>query len=245
MATDTQSTPGGISRTNVRSLTTELGPPPDTLNNGDRLTQPEFHALYEKMPENVHAELIGGIVYMASPLRARHGSNHSWLTTPFVHYEWATPGTQVCDNSTIILGKASEPQPDLLLRVLPSHGGRTETDADGYVVGPPELVVEVSDSSRSLDLGMKRREYAGAGVLEYLVLNLRDQRLHWFDLAADREFVPDADGVYRVRVFPGLWIDAAALFARDLRRLLTTLDAGLATPEHAAFAAALAAAKTA
>ena len=220
-----------------------LGDPPDELRNGDRLTQREFHAIYSRMPANFHAELIGGIVFVASPLKLLHGRNHFPLGSVFLAYENATPGTESADNATVILDEASEPQPDLLLRVLPDHGGRSGTDPGDYVSGPPELVAEVSDSSRSIDLGLKRREYATNGVLEYLVLNLRDRRLHWFDLAADRELAPDADGVYRVRTFPGLWIDPAALFARDLRGLLATLDAGLATPEHAAFAARLAAAK--
>jgi hypothetical protein len=37
------------------------------LENGDRLDQRTFHARYVRMPENCRAELIGGIVFMASP----------------------------------------------------------------------------------------------------------------------------------------------------------------------------------
>ncbi len=32
------------------------------LENGDRLTQPEFHRRYEAYPEDVKIELVGGIV---------------------------------------------------------------------------------------------------------------------------------------------------------------------------------------
>ena len=49
------------------------------------------------------------------------------------------------------------------------------------------------------------------------------------------------DGVFRSEVFPGLWLDPEALIADDMDRLIATLDRGLATPEHAAFAAQLAA----
>jgi hypothetical protein len=62
----------------------------------------------------------------------------------------------------------------------------------------------------------------------------------------DRRLVavpPDADGLYRSTVFPGLWLDPGALLARDGRRLRAVLDRGLATPEHAAFVARLAAAR--
>ena len=85
--------------------------------------------------------------------------------------------------------------------------------------------------------------HAAAGALEYLVLNLRDSRLHWFDLKANQELTADPDGIIRVRVFPGLWIDPAAVVARDLRALLATLDKGLASADHAAFVAELVAAK--
>ncbi len=45
----------------------------------------------------------------------------------------------------------------------------------------------------------------------------------------------DADGRIRSEVFPGLWLDPAALFDKSARRLTAALERGLATPEHAAF----------
>jgi hypothetical protein len=44
-------------------------------------------------------------------------------------------------------------------------------------------------------------------------------------------------------VFPGLWLDPHALAAGDRAALRAALDRGLATAEHAAFAARLAAAR--
>ncbi len=52
-----------------------------------------------------------------------------------------------------------------------------------------------------------------------------------------------ADGIHRSRVFPGLWLDEAAFWARDFRRVRAALEQGLATPEHAAFVESLAAAR--
>jgi hypothetical protein len=54
---------------------------------------------------------------------------------------------------------------------------------------------------------------------------------------------PGPDGIYRSKVFPGLWLDAEAIFSEDLDRLIEVLEQGLATPEHAAFTAKLAEAK--
>ena len=109
--------------TRLLAVPPPVGDPPDELRNGDRLTQPEFHELYKQAPAGVRAELIGGIVYTASPLRARHGSNHLWLGTAFVYYQGNTPGTQVCDNATVILDGDSEPQPDLFLGSGPNTAG--------------------------------------------------------------------------------------------------------------------------
>src|SRR5438094_514223 len=44
----------------------------DPFENGESLTQPEFHRRYADYPDDVKAELIGGIVYMASPLSLPH-----------------------------------------------------------------------------------------------------------------------------------------------------------------------------
>ncbi len=65
----------------ARSIATGLLP---LLENGDRLTRAEFERRYQAMPDLKKAELIEGVVYVASPLRYRqHGQPHSdimpWL----------------------------------------------------------------------------------------------------------------------------------------------------------------------
>jgi Uma2 family endonuclease len=111
------------------------------------------------------------------------------------------------------------------------------------VKGAPELLTEIALSSRSLDLHAKREDYARYGVKEYLVFALREKKLYWFDLQKDRELKIDADGICRVRTFPGLWIHVAALLRRDHKRLMRTLNRGLKSAEHAAFVSKLAAAQ--
>jgi Uma2 family endonuclease len=222
--------------------TTELEKP--EMHTGDRMTQPEFHRIYEQMPEGFRAELIGGIVYVASPLKIKHGKNHPPLTTLFFVYTSATPGVETGDNVTVILGEDGEPQPDLFLRILPEFGGQSRTE-DDYVVGGPELMAEIANSSRSIDLHAKKDDYARHGVLEYLVLCVRERQLRWFDLQANQELSADTDGVMRVRCFPGLWIHVDALIAQDARQMLATLEQGLASPEHAEFVRRLAAQRTA
>jgi len=150
-------------------------------------------------------------------------------------YQGATPGVQAQDNSTVILGESSEPQPDLHLRVLPTFGGRVRQNRKGILTGPPELVAEVAHSSEAIDLHGKRRDYQNGGVLEYLVLLIRDSSLRAFDLRSGKDIPVDSDGVYRSKVFPGLWIDVDAVFRGDVQRSQRVMNKGLKSPEHAAF----------
>jgi Uma2 family endonuclease len=211
------------------------------LVEGERLDQAEFHRRYEAMPHGVKAELIDGVVYIPSPIGIDHGGASAAAIYWLGLYAMETPGAQVLDNATTILDARSEPQPDALLRIRPEFGGQTSDD-QGYVRGAPELVVEVAKSSRFIDLGPKLSAYERAGVLEYVVRALDPNEVLWFWLVqgALRRVDPDADGLYRSAVFPGLWLDPAALLAGDARRLRQVVEQGLATPEHAAFVARLA-----
>lgn len=214
-----------------RPAPTKLAP----LYNGDRLTQPEFHRRYAAMPEDVKAELVGGIVYMPPPVGPGHGEADIRLGTILTMYEAATPGVRASHNTTVILGERSEPQPDIHLRLLPEAGGRVVANTRGMLTGAPELVVEVAHSSEALDLHAKRADYTQAGVLEYLVLLVREGQLRAFDLSGNAELPVGRDGVYRSKVFPGLWIDPAAVLSGDLRRVFAVLDKGIKSPEHGVF----------
>jgi hypothetical protein len=46
---------------------------------------------------------------------------------------------------------------------------------------------------------------------------------------------PDESGLLRSEVFPGLWLDTAAMIGRDMPKVLQRVQEGLATPEHAQF----------
>jgi Uma2 family endonuclease len=204
------------------------------------MTQAEFHRRYEAYPEDVKFELIGGIVHMAAAMKRPHGVYHPELSAVLTMYKAGTPGVEVADNMTAILGDEGEPQPDLMLRLLTECGGQTHYNADNYLVGGPELVVEVADSTKSIDLGRKRKDYLAAGVQEYLVFSIKEKEVFWFHFPSRRKLKPDRAGLWKSRIFPGLWLDGPALAARDSARLIAAVQRGLASPEHAAFARRLA-----
>jgi hypothetical protein len=218
--------------------------PPRELVAGQRLDQPTFHALYEAMPPDTRAELINGVVLMPDPLGPPHGRARICTVVWLSYYEENTPGVEALVSVSTALDLKSEPQPDALLRILPEYGGRTRTDPR-FVEGVPELLVEVSHTTRYIDLGPKFDDYERVGVLEYVVRAIEPDEVRWFVLRSDSlvDLEPGPDGIYRSEVFPGLWLDPQALLAGDTRRLRAVLDLGCATPEHTAFVAQLAAAR--
>ncbi len=213
------------------------------LESGQLLDQPTFHERYEAMPEGTWAELVNGVVYMPSPIRNEHGETDDDVSVWTGLYKRSTKGIRSGKNSTVILDEIGESQPDGHLRIPEQFGGQTRIER-GYIVGSPELIIEIARSSRSFDLNQKKVEYERTGVREYVVVELDPDRIHWFIRRGTRfvQMRPGPDGIYRSIVFPGLWLDPTALYAQDLDRLIQVLEQGLATPEHAAFVAKLAAA---
>lgn len=189
------------------------------------------------------AELIEGVVYVPSPVRMEdHADQHSALNWWLLGDKAHTPGVRVGDNATIRLDEMNERQGDCSLFIKPTHGGRVVIDADGYISGAPDLVGEVASSSVSYDLGVKLECYRRHEVREYIVWRVYDQELDGFvlrDGAYERQS-PGAYSLLRSSVFPGLWLDPAALLRDDDETLLAVLERGLDSPEHAAFVAELA-----
>jgi hypothetical protein len=211
------------------------------LENGDRLDQKTFHVRYEAMPAGTRAELIEGSVHLPSPLKPSHGRMHGRIMHWLFEYIDGTSGTDGFDNTTIILGEESEPQPDAYLIVTPERGGQMRLNAEGYLEGAPELIAEVALGTQAIDLHAKKNDYEKAGVREYIVIALRQECVFWFVSRNGRfeEMKPGDDGIFRSEVFPGLWLDPSALLRQDAPRLREVLQQGLATPEHSAFVARL------
>jgi Uma2 family endonuclease len=212
------------------------------LQNGDRLTQEEFLRRYEAMPDVNHAQLIEGVVYMPSPVNFRsHGNPHFNVIGWLLGYALATPGVEGGDNSTLRLDVGNVPQPDAFLIILPTHGGQVRLTDDGYISGGPELIVEVSASSVSIDLNAKLDAYRRNGVREYVVWRVLDQAIDWFVLRGgsyDR-MNTGTDGLWRSEVLPGLWLDPAAMIRGDMPFVAQVAQQGIASPEHAGFVARL------
>jgi len=236
---------------------TEVIPP---LRDGDRLSGAEYWRRYLASPEGTRAELLSGVVYlhrrgegdrfpedahMAPANDGLHGEPQMGLSTWIGHYAVYTTGTRASLQPTLNLPTSqTKPEPDSLLRVLPECGGGSRHDAKGWLHGVPELVCEMANTSAATDLGVKYDNYEANGIAEYIVWRTAAGLFDWFVLKR-KTYVPlapdPADGYLKSIAFPGLWLDVAALLAGDGRTVLAVLQKGLATAEHAAFEAKLAA----
>jgi len=206
------------------------------LEDGDRLTQSEFERRYDALPHLKKAELIAGIVYMASPLRIiQHGEPHGAIMTWLGIYKALTSGVQLGDNCTVRLDGDNEPQPDALLRI--EVGEQSNISKDGYVEGAPELIAEVAASSVSIDMHDKLEVYRRNQVQEYIVWRFEDGELDWFRLTQGKYILLDSNlqGIIKSEVFPGLWLDKQALLAGNLTTVIEIVQQGLTTIEHQNF----------
>ncbi len=202
--------------------------PVTILENGDRLGREEFERRYTA--SNIKkAELIEGIVHVASPLRfTSHGKPHSQIIGWLVTYQSMVTGLEVGIEPTVRLDDDNEPQPDAVLFRI---GGNAQIDGDGYITGAPELIAEIAASTVSYDLYSKKRIYERNGVKEYIVWRTLDCQLDWFisENGEYQKLEPDDSGIIRSREFEGLWLNVNAILQNDMSAVLKTLQTGIAS----------------
>ena len=196
------------------------------LESGDRLTRAEFHRRYCAHPEIKKAELILGVVYVGSPVRAKgHGQEHVIMSTWIGSYALARSGLEFADNATVFLLDDTEPQPDVcLFRTGP--GATAHLTDEGYIEGTPDLAIEVAASSASYDLHDKKEAYRRARIPEYLVWRTLDRAFHWFRLTGEEylEVLPDARGLIESTTFPELRHNIRRLLAGDYASAIAGLS---------------------
>ncbi len=93
----------------------------------------------------------------------------------------------------------------------------------------------------SYDLHNKLHVYRRSGLREYVVWRVLDREIDWFVLNEGRyeRLAPASDRTLRSTVFPGLWLDPAALVRGDLAAVLAVLQRGIASTDHPEFVSRL------
>ena len=222
----------------ARSGTDPLrGAPQTTISVIDEYCEGYKEIFPEVRSEVKKAELIEGIVYMASPLRFKpHAEPHGRIITWLGVYQAATPQVQMGIEPTVPLDLDNEVQPDGVLLVSPESGGQSNFSEEGYLEGAPELVVEIAPSSAAIDLGDKKRAYRRSGVQEYIVWQVFDQKIDWFSLqGGDYIELIEEEGMICSQVFSGLRLDIGAMLQGNMQGVLTVLQAGINSADHEEF----------
>jgi len=172
------------------------------------------------------AELIEGVVYVASPTRYEYHDKQAAFARGWLFaYAARRPEVRLGNDATLILDNDNEVQPDAFL-FRRGDPFSPQPNHEQLLVGAPQLVVEVAASSMSRDLGDKLRAYRRNGVLEYIVWRVEDGAIDWFRLV-DGDYEPLAPGpdcIVESETFPGLRLDVAALLGLDAAAVLAALD---------------------
>jgi Uma2 family endonuclease len=185
-----------------------------TRTTDDLLTVKDFYAL---VPDGQKADLIDGVIYMASP-DSSHASNLisfvQFLLRGFVAAR-KVGGIVSGSRWAFRLAKRSAPEPDVAY-VAPE---RRHLIRYGGVRGAPDIAVEVvSRDSIDRDYRLKWRKYQSAGVREYWIIDPVQDKLTFLLLNNGRyRRVPlEGKNIFRSEVLPGFWLDRRWLLADSL-----------------------------
>lgn len=167
-------------------------------------TYDDFCALVR---EDQKADLIDGVIYMASPENIDANDLFGWLFVVMsIFAEERKLGRIFGSRVACRLDDRHAPEPDLLF-VRHEHDDRVH---HGGVEGPPDLAIEiVSPESVERDYEKKRQQYQQFGVSEYWIIDEEEKAI--LPLRLNRrgrysEVRPRRGRVYS-DVFTGFWLD--------------------------------------
>jgi Uma2 family endonuclease len=182
-------------------------PPPVHFDAVHRFTIEEYYRLAEVgiLEEDARVELLDGQIIPMAPI----GPEHHWildtLTRTFNRQE--DDRYRVGPGRSLPIPRHNVPEPDLVIYRSGIGRQRHLTAADVL------LVIEISDSTLTRDLGFKAGLYREAKIPEYWVVDVRHQCLRVFTLAGDRyQQKMVREGRVSPEALPGVEIDVAALF---------------------------------
>jgi Uma2 family endonuclease len=159
------------------------------------------------VPDGQKADLIDGVIYIASPDNTDADDLFGWLfAVVSIYVEEKKLGRIFGSRVAFRLDETNSPEPDIsFLRI--EDADRIER---GRVEGPPDLAIEiVSPDSVERDYKKKRKQYQRAGVSEYWIIDEEEQKILLLRLNARGRYeeVPPRRGKLHSEVLPGFWLD--------------------------------------
>lgn len=178
-----------------------------------------FEEFCDLVTEDQKADLLDGVIYLASPESIEHNKLLSWLHVVLMQFvEGRGLGHLTVNKVAYRLSDHTAPEPDLAF-VSKKHIDRLKR---GYVDGPPDLAIEViSPDSIERDYENKRGRYEEGGVLEYWIIDPMEQTATFLvrEGASFVERQPE-DHLYKSKVLEGFELDVRWLWQRPLPRTL-------------------------
>ncbi len=168
--------------------------PPTADDNGEVLrlwTREEFHQAEDLgWFDSEKVELIHGKVYTKRPMKPLHALGvcacAETLTSVF------SAGSFIRQQLPVVLATDGEPLPDIL--VVPGSWR-------DYIQHPTQadvmLIVEISDTTLSLDRSEKAALYAEAGIRDYWLMNMQNRTL---EVRREPAVMPDAPFGFGYRI---------------------------------------------
>ena len=191
------------------------------------VTVEEFFAL---IPDGQKADLIDGVIYVASPDSLRSNTLESFLLRLLEEYNEhkGCGGRIVHSRFAFELSSHRAPEPDVAYIARERLHLFTET----RMKGGPDIAVEiVARESRDRDYNVKKQMYRDAGVTEYWIFDPLGGRYEFHRLVnAQYQLVPLESGtIFRSLVLPGFWLDVNWLLSDPLPAASQCLKQILAT----------------
>ena len=174
------------------------------------------------------ADLIDGVIYMASPENTDANELFVWLIGLVNLFVQAKELGKVFGSRVALrLDLRNGPEPDIAF----VKRERLRQVKRGHIAGPADAAMEiVSPDSIERDYVKKRRQYQRAGVTEYWIIDEMRQRVTLLRL--------DGTGKYRVlrpikgelhsQVISGFWLRTDWLWQKTLPKLLNVFQEVLA-----------------
>ncbi|MBA4017195.1 MAG: Uma2 family endonuclease [Pirellula sp.] len=176
-----------------------------------RFTVGDYHRMGEAgiLTERDRVELIRGEIVMMSPIGSKHAGCVNALMEMLVVRLVGAASVQV--QNPIGLDKFSEPQPDLSVLKYRPDSYRSASPVTADVL----LVIEVADSTLESDRGVKLPLYAEAGIPEYWLVDLQNERVEVYRTPAGGSYAEKQVLARGERIvcgtFPQLALDVAAI----------------------------------
>lgn len=181
----------------------------------DLITFDVFCAL---IPDGQKADLLDGVIYLASPDSRTANEIASSLITLIQMYDGARRlgGKVYGGRFAFKLSDFDAPEPD----VAYVSRQRLQLVSEGRMDGGPDVAIEiVTRDSKHRDCVLKRRKYEEAGVAEYWIIDALQRTVQFLRLGSDGEYHAvrlENKRIFRSRVIPGFWLDVEWLSAETL-----------------------------